>query len=207
MFGKVSLGNPEKRVKSDRVKSSEGEWGAAASGHWKRTCPRPAEIGSGSRLGLSLSPFHSGFLSSPLLHQGRPCPAPRPQRLAPPTPPRPPAGSAHPSPAGPAYPPPAGAGGRGAGRAGRSPARPAGGGSAAELRESWFEFLEFPAVALRARPAGAPALCPPPAFAAHLVPPSAPGRHGAAASAQEVNERGARGAGGRRRRRPRGGGG
>lgn len=61
-----------------------------------------------------------------------------------------------------------------------------GGGSAAELRESWSEFLEFPPVVPGARPAGAPAPFLPPAFTAHRVPPSVPGRHGAAASAQEV---------------------
>lgn len=53
-----------------------------------------------------------------------------------------------------------------------------------------------------ARLAGSSAPCPTPAFAAHLVPPSAPGRHGAAAGAQEVTNAGSKekeggGAGGR----------
>lgn len=61
-----------------------------------------------------------------------------------------------------ADPSPAGAGGRGAGRAGG--ARSAAGGDPPRLRESWSEFLEFPAVALLARPV-VPALCPPLAFA------------------------------------------
>lgn len=57
-----------------------------------------------------------------------------------------------------------------------------------------------------ARPAGAPAPLLPPAFTTHHVPPSVPGRHGAAASAQEVTNSGSRekeggGAGGRGRGR------
>lgn len=59
----------------------------------------------------------------------------------------------------------------------------AGGRSAAELRESWSEFPEFPLVVTRPRLAGAPAPFLPLAFRVHPVPASAPDRHGATAGA------------------------
>lgn len=87
--------------------------------------------------------------------------------------------------AGSAHPPRTAAGGRGAGRAGRSrtpgregdPPR-----SYGKVVPSSWSFL----CGSRAPPAGGPASFLPLAFAAHQVPPSAPGRHGAAAGPQEV---------------------
>lgn len=77
----------------------------------------------------------------------------------------------------------------GAGRV--EPRSRSGGGSAAELRESWSGV---PGVSLCGSPGSAPFLSP--AFTASQVPPSAPNRHGAAAGAQEVTIAGSGGEGG-----------